>query len=380
MFDNFINKRLNNEKDNRAKFIRETSVIGIFANLLFSAIKLAVGLVANSISIISDAVNNLTDALSSVITIIGIRLANKPPDYKHPLGHGRVEYLTSLVIASIIILTGFEFLKESIERIFNPSTPTYQIYQIILVAVTVIGKGLLSAYFISAGKKANSDALIGSGQDAKMDVLATIATIVGAVITYATGLHVDGYIGVLLSIFILYTGYDLIRDTIDDLIGIRPNHELAYALKDEIAKYPPIMGAYDLILHNYGPTLKIGTVNVEIPDYVNIEKAYEAMDAAQKSIYHKHHIFLTFGVYSVNTYDQEIVKLREQVSAKVFEITGVKNIHNFNYDKATKLLRFDVIVDFNIKDFHKFREQVDQKVKEIQPDITTQINIDLDYS
>lgn len=364
----------------RTRLIQMAGIAGIAANALFAAVKLVVGFAANSVSIVSDAVNNLTDAVSSVITLLGLRLAQRPPDRKHPLGYGRIEYLSGMVISALVLVTGVEFLKTSVERIITPEATSFATAQFIVLGVTILGKWVLSRFVIAVGRKTDSGSLVASGTDAKMDVLASILTVVAAIVSKYTGWHIDGYVGVALSLFILYTGIGLIRDTVNSIIGERPEKALADKIKAEVLKYEPVVGAYDLILHNYGPTTRLGSLNLEIPDYVTVEKAYEAMDKAQQDIYLNLGIYLTFGLYSVNTYDQDVVKAREDAKRILSEIPGAISLHNFNYDKPHSFFRFDVIVDFSVRDFSAFRKRLTEALRQKYPGAAAEINVDLDYS
>ena len=364
----------------RARLIRTAGIAGIAANALFAAVKLLIGFAANSISIVSDAVNNLVDAVSSIITLVGLKLSQRPPDRKHPLGYGRIEYISGMIISALVLVTGVEFLKTSVGRILTPEATSFATAQFVVLGITILGKWVLSQFVIAVGKKTDSGSLVASGTDARMDVLASILTVVAAIVSMFTGWHIDGYMGVLLSLFILYTGIGLIRDTVSSIIGERPPKELADEIKAEVLKYTPIAGAYDLILHNYGPTTRLGSLNLEIPDYVTVEKAYEAMDAAQQDIYLNHGIYFTFGLYSVNTYNEDVVQKRTEVTRIVTDLPGAISLHNFHYSKEQDFFRFDVIVDFNVHDFKAFRKQATAAILKEYPTAHVEMNIDLDYA
>lgn len=377
-FSRFLEKKEAGAKG-RAGLIWLAGICGIVANVVFAAIKLLVGYAANSISIISDAVNNLTDAVSSVITLAGLKISQRPPDKKHPLGYGRIEYISGMVISALVMVTGFEFLKTSVGRILTPEATSFVTAQFVVLGVMIVGKWILSRFTIAVGKKTDSDSLVASGTDAKMDVLASILTVVAAIVSKLTGWHIDGYVGVALSLFILYTGFGLVRDTVSSIIGERPDKALADKLKAEVMKYEPVVGAYDLILHSYGPSTRLGSLNLEIPDYVTVEKAYEAMDLAQQDIYANYGIYFTFGLYSVNTYDAEMIRLRENVTQIITGLPGGVSLHNFHYDKERRFLRFDVIVDFKT-DYAGFRKAATAAIQERYPGAVVQMNIDLDYA
>ncbi len=377
-FNKFLDKR-SSEPDGRAGTIRLTGLVGIAANVLFALAKLLIGFTANSISIMSDAVNNLTDAVSSVITLVGLKLSMRPPDKKHPLGYGRIEYISGMIVSALVLVTGIEFLRTSAERILEPQETSFAVVSFVVLGITVLGKWLLSQFQIAAGQKASSEALVASGMDARMDVLASLLTMLAAIVSELTGWYIDGYIGVLLALFILYTGITLIRETVSHIIGERPDKELADGIKAEVIKFKPITGAYDLILHSYGPATRIGSLNLEVPDYVTVEKVYEAMDKAQQDVYMKFGVYLTFGLYSINTYDKEVTAVRENITQTVLTLPGAVGIHNFHYDKEQNFFRFDVIVDFDT-DPVLFRKHAADKIQQDYPGASVQINIDLDYA
>ncbi|WP_230399137.1 cation diffusion facilitator family transporter [Novisyntrophococcus fermenticellae] len=377
-FNKFLDKR-SSEPDGRAGTIRLTGLVGIAANVLFALAKLLIGFTANSISIMSDAVNNLTDAVSSVITLVGLKLSMRPPDKKHPLGYGRIEYISGMIVSALVLVTGIEFLKTSAERILEPQKTSFAVVSFVVLGITVLGKWFLSQFQIAAGQKASSEALVASGMDARMDVLASLLTMLAAIVSAVTGWYIDGYIGVLLALFILYTGITLIRETVSHIIGERPDKELADGIKAEVIKFEPITGAYDLILHSYGPATRLGSLNLEVPDYVTVEKVYDAMDKAQQDVYMKFGVYLTFGLYSINTYDKEVTAVRESITQTVLTLPGAVSMHNFHYDKEQNFFRFDVIVDFDT-DPMLFRKHATDKVQQDYPGASVQINIDLDYA
>lgn len=364
----------------RGALIRFAGMAGILANVLFAAIKLVIGMVSNSIAITSDAVNNLTDASSSVITLAGLKLAQKPPDRKHPLGYGRIEYISGLIVAAIVLITGVEFLQTSIGRIANPEQVDFSTLQLVILGVFVAGKLLLAQLDKEFGLRTKSEALVASGADARMDSLVSILTIGTAVITKLTGVVIDGYAGVAMSAFILYNGISLIRDTVGSIIGKRADKEIVDAVKADVRAIDPIMGAYDMILHSYGPATQLGTLNLEMPDYTTVEQAYEAMERAQRTVYMKHHIYFTFGLYSVNTYDEKVIAARDKITGIVKNTKDALSLHAFNYDEQGKAIRFDVIVDFGVRDFSAFKNNLIMKLQAAYPGYSFDINVDLDYA
>ncbi len=380
LVDRIMAKASEHKQDPRNKLIQFAGTAGIAANVLFAVVKVVIGIVSNSVSVLSDAINNLTDAVSSVITLIGLRLSRRPPDYKHPLGYGRLEYLSGMIISAIVLVAGIEFLRTSGERILNPQAVSFSIVQLVVLAISVVGKFFLFKLNVTIGKKADSAALMASGNDALSDVLVSTLMIISAIVSKFTGWMIDGYVGVIISVFILYTGIKLIRNTVSSILGERASKELATAIKAEVLKFEPIMGAYDLILHNYGPTTRLGSLNLEIPDYVTVERTYATMMSAQADIYEKYNIYFTFGLYSVNTYDESIKRMRNRVSEIVKGTPHAISLHAFNDDKDKKLIRFDVIVDFDVRDYEGFRKEIIARLKQEYPGYDVLINIDLDYA
>ena len=239
--------------ENREKTIVRTSIIGIAANIVLAAFKAAVGVFSHSIAIVLDAVNNLSDALSSVITIVGTKLAGKGPDKKHPLGHGRVEYLTAMVIAVLVMYAGITSLVESVKQIINPEMPDYKGVSLIIIAVSVLAKVVLGRYVKSVGERVKSDSLIASGTDATMDAAISASTLVAAGIFLWKGLSLEAYLGLIISLVIIKAGIDILRETISQIIGERVDSDLAVDIKKTVTGFEDVAGAYDLVLHSYGP-------------------------------------------------------------------------------------------------------------------------------
>ena len=383
MIDRYIQRLLDkhgNSDHERTYLIRMGGFVGILANVAFAVIKLIVGSVSNSIAITSDAINNLTDATASVITLIGLKIARHRPDHKHPLGYGRIEYISGMIISTLVLVTGIQFLMTSIQRIELPQTTRFSVSQLLILCVVMLGKWALSRLDLAIGNKMDSDSLIAAGTDAKMDVMVSGATILTGMLSKYLNWHIDGYTGVALSLFIIYNGCMLIRQTISNILGERPSQDIAAKIKAEVLKYEPIIGAYDLLLHNYGPATKVGTLNVEMPDDISVEAAYEAMTAARQDILKLFGIYITFGLYSVNTYDEKIVALRGDISDIVTAIPGAISIHNFRYDQNQHQFRFDAVVGFGISDFTDFTAHATSAIRARYPDADVVINIDMDYA
>ncbi|MBQ9518823.1 MAG: cation transporter, partial [Firmicutes bacterium] len=287
------------EKMDREKIIIRTSYIGIAVNVLLSVFKAAVGLLAGSLSIVLDAVNNLSDAFSSVVTIIGTKLAGRQPDKKHPLGYGRIEYFSAVIVAAAVFYAGATSLIESVKEIFNPEKPDYSVVTLVIVGTAVIVKIILGKYVMSKGKKVNSGSLTASGADALFDAVLSLSVLISALICNFTGIKLEAYVGIVISIFILKASIEMLMDTVDDLLGKRLDAEFAKKVKKTICKEDEVMGAYDLILHNYGSDRLIGSVHVE----VSADMTAAEIDLMERRIYEnvikEHNVVLAgIGIYS----------------------------------------------------------------------------------
>ena len=365
----------------RDKIIICTSVIGILANVFLSGFKAVIGLLTHSIAIVMDAVNNLTDAASSLITIIGTKLAAKEPDKEHPFGHGRAEYLSAMVIAVLVLYAGVTSLIESIKKIITPKKPEYTVVALVIVAVAVVVKIVLGRYVKAMGKKTNSDALVNSGQDATMDSVISASTLVAAVIFQLSGLSLEAWLGAVISIIIIKSGIDMLRETISQLLGERIDRELALAIKETVTSFPDVQGAYDLILNNYGPNAFNGSVHVEVPDTYT---AYDLDDLLRQitiAVFEKHNVILTaIGVYSVNTKNDYAAKVRDDVSKIVFKNEYALQMHGFYLNEEKKTIRFDVVVSFDAPDRKAVYQNIVKEVNKKYPDYTLQIALDTDFS
>ena len=370
------------KQDNRESIIVRTSVIGIAANIFLSAFKAAVGFITNSIAIIMDSVNNLSDALSSVITIVGTKLAGKPADKKHPFGHGRVEYLTALVIAVIILYAGLTACIESVKKIINPVTPDYNTASIVIISVAVVVKIVLGLYVKASGKKVNSDSLIASGQDALMDSIISASTIVAAAVFLIWHVSLEAYLGVLISFAIIKAGIETLRETISKILGERVDSHLSKDIKRTIISCDKeILGAYDLVLNNYGPDMHVGSAHIEVPDTWSADKIDSMSRKIANEVYVKHGVAMSaIGIYSVNTKENSAAQIRERVSKIVMEHKEILQMHGFFVDEKTKQMRFDIIVSFDSLSMKEMFNHVVQDVRDAFPDYDVQVQFDVDIS
>jgi cation diffusion facilitator family transporter len=370
-----------NEQTNRERVIVRTSVIGILANVFLAAFKAFVGLTANSIAVVMDAVNNLTDAASSVITIVGTKLAGKEADKKHPFGYGRIEYLSAMIISLLVLYAGVTALVESVKKIAQPDAPDYSATALIIVAVAVVVKIVLGRYVKHVGEKVKSDSLINSGADATLDSIISASTLVAAGIYLLFGISLEAWLGAIIAAVIIKSGVEMLGETLSKILGERADAELARELKQTITSYPGISGAYDLVMHNYGPDAYNGSVHIEVPDTLSADDLDKLLRKITIDVYQKHNVILTaIGVYSLNTSDPEAAAARENVRKLVTENPHVLQMHGFYLDKAEKTLRFDIVVSFDAKDRRQVYREVCDKVQREYPDYTLQVAMDTDFS
>lgn len=372
---------LQQEETNRGKKIIRTSVVGILANLFLAGFKTAVGLLANSIAVVMDAVNNLSDAASSVITIIGTKLAGKEPDRKHPFGHGRVEYLSAMIIAVIVLYAGITSLVESVKKIIQPEIPDYSAVSLVIIGAAVIVKILLGRYVKGVGEQVNSDALVNSGRDATMDAFISASTLVAAVVFLLWGVSLEAWLAAAISVIIIKSGVEMLRETLSKLLGERADLDLAREIKQTVLSFPKVSGVYDLVLNNYGPDVFNGSLHIEVPDTCSADELDEMLREITLEVYAKHKVILTaVGVYSVNTRDPHVVAMREKIQEAAFGHSYVLQMHGFHVNEEKKTIRFDLIVSFDAPDRRAVSAAVADQVRSMYPDYQVQMTMDTDFS
>lgn len=366
---------------NREKVIVRTSIIGILANVFLAAFKAAVGFFTNSIAITLDAVNNLTDALSSVITIIGTKIAGKKPDKKHPYGHGRVEYISTVTISVIILYAGITALVESIKKIITPETPDYTPVALIIVAVAVAVKIVLGTYVHRTGNKVKSDSLVASGKDALLDAVISASTLVAAGIYLIWGISLEAWLGAVISLIIIKSGIDILREGISSIVGERVDSELTNAIKETILKFDDVRGAYDLVLHNYGPDSYIGSVHIELPDTYTMPALDKLERDIADAVYLEHKVILAgIGIYSANTDGGLADEILSDIRKTVMRYQYVLQLHGFSFNEADKEIRFDLVIDFAAPDRLGLYNQIVAEVQQKYPDYTLRATLDTDFS
>ena len=369
------------DEEIRNRVLKRTAILGIISNAAIAAVKVLIGLVSGSVAIMSDAANNASDMLSSVVTIMGFNLAKRKPTHTHPLGFGRMEYISALFVAFIVLMTGGAFFRTSIDRIQDPSPVSVSLPMLIVLILTIAVKLGLWRINQKNGKKIESEALSASGTDALSDALATSVTIAAALISLFSSFPIDGWAGIVVSIFIMYAGVKSVVDTVSAIVGERPSKETVQEIRKIISRHPPLSGGYDIQIHTYGPSRMIGTCNVEVPSAARGEEIFDAMTDAQTEIMSTMGIYFTFGMYAVNS-DNPVVVLMKQEVYKVLKSVSpsVISLHAFHVHMDDSRVHFDVVVDFSLTDYASFREKATKALTDAFPTYTFQFNIDPDYA
>ena len=369
------------QEKSREKTIIRTSIIGIIANVCLAAFKAVIGMMTNSIAIVLDAVNNISDAGSSLITIVGTRLAGREPDKKHPFGYGRIEYLSAMIISVIVLYAGITSLVESVKKIVHPETPDYTPVSLIIVAVAVVVKILLGRYVKGVGKKVNSDSLINSGQDATLDSIISASTLAAAAIFMLFHVSLEAWLGAVISVVIIKSGIEMLRDTISQILGERNDAELAKSIRKTVTGFPEVQGAYDLVLNNYGPDTWNGSIHIEVPDTYSADQLDQLIREISLKVFKEHRVILTaIGVYSVNTKDPEVIAVQKRVRETVLAHEYVRQIHGFYLQKEQKAMRFDIVISFDAKDRRAVYEEVVSDVQKQFPEYKLQVAMDTDFA
>ena len=368
------------QENNRNKVIIRTSIIGILTNVFLAAFKAVIGIISNSIAVTLDAVNNLSDALSSIITIIGTKLAGKLPDKKHPLGYGRIEYLSAMIVSGIVLYAGITSAIESVKKIIYPEKADYSIVSLIIIAVAIIVKIILGKYVKTQGEKVNSGSLIASGSDATFDAILSASVLGSAIIFILSDLSLEAYVGVVISIFIIKSGIEMMIDTLNEILGSRADKNLTDKIKHILNDLPDVNGAYDLIIYNYGPDKNYASVHIELPDTMTVKDVDKLTRKPEAIVYKETGVILVgVGVYAHNTGDSQTAKIQNDVREKVLTHEWAIQFHGFYLDTDSKEMRFDVVMSFDIKPHEGVKILLDE-IKNSYPDYNIQIVPDVDIT
>ena len=365
---------------NRNSQIIRTSWIAIAANVLLAGFKAAVGILANSVAIVMDAVNNLSDALSSVITIVGTKLSQRPADREHPFGHGRIEYFSAIIIAVIVLSAGVTSLIESAKKIIHPVQPEYTHTTLVVIVVAIIVKLVLGRYVRNKGVQLNSDALIVSGSDALFDAIITLATLVSAGVMLLWGVSLDGILGVLISLVIIKAGIEMLSSPVNELLGTSIPAELTNQIIKEVSAFEGVHGVYDLILHNYGPDMKIGSLHISVFDTMSAHEIHGLTRKITMQMLARHGIVLTIGVYAIATGDNKRTELQTKVLKALKSHKDIVQIHGFYYSEKENTISVDVVPDITVHDEKALVKQLISDIQPLVPGTHLEIIVDHNYS
>lgn len=372
------NTEFNNPKV-REQYGTLCSIISIVCNIVLVIFKLTMGAITHSIAIQADGLNNLSDVGSNLASLFGFKLANKHPDIEHPYGHGRIEYVAGLIIAFLILLVGFQALRDSVFKIITPEKVTFTIVAVIILIVSILIKLWMAVFNRYASKKINSATLLAASQDSLNDVLATLATLISLILSLYTDLPVDGIMGAVVSIIVLKAGIEIFKDTVNPLLGMAPDKELIKELEEYILSYPEALGIHDLMMHDYGPGRKFLTLHVEVDCNDNIMATHDAMDRIERAVLDKYHILTTIHMDPIDSSDVLTNELKEIVIDVVKEINDEYSIHDFRIVSGpthTNLI-FDVLIPSNDQIKHTIlKEQINQRLKAIDPSYFTVMQIE----
>ncbi len=378
---NKYNGLLKEESDTRSKEIIKTSIVGIITNFLLALFKAIVGMLSGSIAIVLDSINNTTDVMSSVVTIIGTKLSNKKPDKEHPFGHGRGEYLSALLISMIILYAGITAIIESIKKIINPVVPEYSVFSIIVVVVAIFVKIFLGLYVKSKGKKLNSSSLSNSGNDALLDSVISFSTLVAALIFLLFKLSTEAYLGLIISIIIIKSGVDMVREAISSILGERVDIDLIKSVKKTILEFPSVSGVYDIIFNNYGPNSYNGSVHIEIPNTMSIDEVDDLLRNITMKVYLEHGVILTaIGIYAIDKKNPKVINNRKKILKIIEKYDNIIQMHGFYYNESKKNIKFDIVISFDEKNQDKLYTDVYNDISQLYPDYDIVIAIDNDIS
>lgn len=372
-------KLLKQNPESREGVVIATSAVGIFTNCILALVKIIIGAAVSSIAIISEGINNASDSANSIITIVGTKLSTKHPTKKHPFGYGRIEYLTSLVISVLILVTGIELLINSVKLIFEPTELSVSYITLAIIALSAVVKLWLGAFNIKQGKKIDSTTLIAIGKDSYGDCIVSVVTIISALVYLWFGYSIDAYAGVFTSLFVLKAGFEVLRDTVSDLLGQSGDKELADELYKMVLEEPIVLNAADMMLHNYGPDAYSGSVNVEIDHEKTIGEAYAAIHALQLKIMHEHNIIMIFGMYAVDHDHEEIKQMRVEIASFVKSQEHVQSYHALYIDPDNKDIYCDLVVDYELQDWTKLRKDFTEYMNKLYPESRLELVIETPY-
>lgn len=367
----------------RTRYGMLASVVGIFCNVLLFSVKLAIGLILSSLAVTADAFNNLSDAASSIISFVGVKMAGKPADAEHPFGHGRIEYIAALIVSFLVIEVGFTFFKSSISKIMHPEEITFDPVPFIILILSILVKLWMAFFNNKLGKRIDSKVMLATAADSLGDVITTSATVISIVICHFTYINVDAIAGLIVSGIVIWSGVSIAKDTLEPLIGQRVPSELYQKITDMVESYEGIVGAHDLIVHNYGPNRSMATIHAEVPNDVSIEASHEIIDRIERDAKKELNILLVIHMDPVEMRDEEVLELRDKTSHIVHALDPELHFHDFRVLKENeqKNLIFDLVVpdSYTEKDANRVMHQLIALLHEMEKNVDCIITLDRSF-
>ena len=367
----------------RTRYGMLASVVGIFCNVLLFSVKLAIGLILSSLAVTADAFNNLSDAASSIISFVGVKMAGKPADAEHPFGHGRIEYIAALIVSFLVIEVGFTFFKSSISKIMHPEEITFDPVPFIILILSILVKLWMAFFIFLLGKRIDSKVMLATAADSLGDVITTSATVISIVICHFTSINVDAIAGLIVSGIVIWSGVSIAKDTLEPLIGQRVPSELYQKITDMVESYEGIVGAHDLIVHNYGPNRSMATIHAEVPNDVSIEASHEIIDRIERDAKKELNILLVIHMDPVEMRDEEVLELRDKTSHIVHALDPELHFHDFRVLKENeqKNLIFDLVVpdSYTEKDANRVMHQLIALLHEMEKNVDCIITLDRSF-
>lgn len=364
----------------RERVIVRTSYVGIVANVALALFKGIIGAVSGSVAILLDAVNNLTDVLSSVVTVIGVRLAAKPADREHPYGHGRIEYFASMVVAAIIMFAGVSSLVESVQKIMSPELPSLSATMLLIIGVATLVKIALGRYYKRVGTQVASDTLIASGADATFDAVISAGTIVAGIVAMVGQVSIDGLVGVAIAIVIIKSAWEMFARPVNELLGVHADSTLCRKVQEVVGSFPGVEGVYDIVLHDYGPQRRIGALNIAVADTMTAHQINDLSHDIQRVMRHDYDLDLIIGVLAVNTQNDHYAQAERRVREIAERYQGVSHVHGIYIDDKHHDLTAHAVLDFDFADPATIHNQIQHDLEEAWPGYVVHVRIDRDYS
>ena len=367
----------------RTRYGMLASVVGIFCNVLLFSVKLTIGLILSSLAVTADAFNNLSDAASSIISFIGVKMAGKPADAQHPFGHGRIEYIAALIVSFLVIEVGFTFFKSSIYKILHPEEISFDLVPFVILILSILVKLWMAFFNNKLGKRIDSKVMLATAADSLGDVITTSATVLSIIICHFTSINVDAIAGLIVSAIVIWSGISIAKDTLEPLIGERVPAELYQKITDIVESYDGIVGTHDLIVHNYGPNRSMATIHAEVPNDINIDVSHEIIDKIERDVKKDLNILLVINMDPVEMRDEEVLSLREKTSRIVHALDPELNFHDFRVLKENEQrnLIFDLVIpdSYSEKDANRVMHQLVYLLHEMDENVECIITLDRSF-